>query len=500
MAITRAQQAKQMLQNGGMLVQPGFGGTRQGYRGDDAYGGGGDKGGNTGGGNGGSTARELGIMSRGKGPKGTTGNIGDGVDRTAVGPESEFVKNRNRQQIDKMLKGIRETVSPSTKFGNRLARIGLNVVGLPTGVPLGEVFAKSIDTAQTDIFGNPTDEDDGDRTDRGEGEYIAPTFEQRPMISEPETTAPVTSSPAVDLNRVAYRLMADGGAVMDDEPRQAYGLGSIVKKAARAVKKVAKSDIGKAAIAAAGVYYLGGGTFGGLRSGAPGFSFGNLPGAGFFKGKAALNTSLLQGLPSTAADRLATQAAKTAMGRATPGILSGLSLGQKAGLGIAALSALPLLGVGVEEDEEEPVTNAYLGDSLDIAAIRANPRKFQGQAYRLMAEGGDTEDAKEPVAKKVMPLIDMDGKEKDYRETGGFVDIGRMEKADDVPARLSKNEFVFTADAVRNAGDGSVDKGAEVMYNMMKNLEAGGEVSEESQGLKGARKMFQTSQRLEEVL
>ena len=42
MAITRAQQAKQMLQNGGMLVQPGFGGARQGYRGDDAYGGGRD--------------------------------------------------------------------------------------------------------------------------------------------------------------------------------------------------------------------------------------------------------------------------------------------------------------------------------------------------------------------------------------------------------------------------------------------------------------------------
>jgi hypothetical protein len=108
--------------------------------------------------------------------------------------------------------------------------------------------------------------------------------------------------------------------------------------------------------------------------------------------------------------------------------------------------------------------------------------------------------SKEPVAKKVMPLLDMDGMEKDYRETGGFVDMGRMEKADDVPARLSKNEFVFTADAVRNAGDGSVDKGAEVMYNMMKNLEAGGDVSEESQGLEGARKMFQTSQRLEEVI
>ena len=94
----------------------------------------------------------------------------------------------------------------------------------------------------------------------------------------------------------------------------------------------------------------------------------------------------------------------------------------------------------------------------------------------------------------------MDGKEKDYRETGGFVDMGRMEKADDVPARLSKNEFVFTADAVRNAGEGDIDKGAEVMYNMMKNLESGGEVSEDSQGLDGARAMFQTSQKLEGVM
>jgi hypothetical protein len=107
---------------------------------------------------------------------------------------------------------------------------------------------------------------------------------------------------------------------------------------------------------------------------------------------------------------------------------------------------------------------------------------------------------KEPVAKKTMPLLDMGGKEMDLREEGGFVPIGRMEKADDVPARLSKNEFVFTADAVRNAGDGDVDKGAEVMYNMMKNLESGGDVSEESQGLEGARKMFQTSQRLGEVI
>ena len=82
-------------------------------------------------------------------------------------------------------------------------------------------------------------------------------------------------------------------------------------------------------------------------------------------------------------------------------------------------------------------------------------------------------------------------------EEGGFVPIGGQEKADDVPARLSKNEFVFTADAVRAAGGGDVDAGAEVMENVMKNLEAGGEVSEESQGLEGARNMFANAQQLE---
>ena len=63
-------------------------------------------------------------------------------------------------------------------------------------------------------------------------------------------------------------------------------------------------------------------------------------------------------------------------------------------------------------------------------------------------------------------------KELDYRNSGGFVPIGVKEKADDVPAMLSKNEFVFTADAVRGAGNGSINKGAQKMYNLMKNLEA----------------------------
>ena len=67
-------------------------------------------------------------------------------------------------------------------------------------------------------------------------------------------------------------------------------------------------------------------------------------------------------------------------------------------------------------------------------------------------------------------LMSLGGNEMDLRG-GGFVPIGEYEKKDDVPARLSKNEFVFTADAVRAAGGGNVDAGADKMYNTMKQLE-----------------------------
>ena len=67
--------------------------------------------------------------------------------------------------------------------------------------------------------------------------------------------------------------------------------------------------------------------------------------------------------------------------------------------------------------------------------------------------------------------------ELDLRESGGFIPpVGVKEKADDIPAMLSNNEFVFTADAVRGMGDGNVNKGAQRMYDMMKKLEKGGRV------------------------
>jgi len=266
--------------------------------------------------------------------------------------------------------------------------------------------------------------------------------------------------------------MMDGG-MMDDTPeggimdletgRQMYFLGKLVKKATRAVKKIVKSPIGKVALLAAGAGYGGFGPLKGLFSG--------VKGAGFLKSAGVKNFLFKDGVPG----------------------LSNLS-----GKGIASIiggaSIIPLL-MGQKEEDEFDIDAYY-------AANRLNPNaplntRIGGSQFAF-AEGGSTE--KEPVATKTMPLLDMGGQEMDLRAEGGFVPIGRMEKADDVPARLSKNEFVFTADAVRNAGDGDVDKGAEVMYNMMKNLEDGGDVSEESQGLEGAKNMFQTSQRLGEVL
>jgi len=320
--------------------------------------------------------------------------------------------------------------------------------------------------------------------------------------------------------------LADGGIA--DLAREEMFVGGLVKGVkkglkgiTRGIKKVAKSPIGKLALAAAaGGYGFGLGPFKGMA------------GSGFLKGSAVKNFLFKDGVPG----------------------LSNLS-----GKGIASIiggaSLLPLL-MGAKEEDEFDIDAYYAANRLnpnaplnmriagsqfaanggrigydeagavmsekemkklaksplykgfkkmygvDPSMAKENPayedkfNMFEKIFKKGFAEGGEVE----PVAKKTLPLLDMGGMEKDYRAEGGFVPIGRMEKADDVPARLSKNEFVFTAEAVRNAGDGDVDKGAEVMYNMMKNLESGGDVSEESQGLKGAREMFQTSQRLGEVI
>tara|TARA_Y100000004_G_C8932656_1_gene420732 strand:- start:233 stop:1798 length:1566 start_codon:yes stop_codon:yes gene_type:complete len=112
-------------------------------------------------------------------------------------------------------------------------------------------------------------------------------------------------------------------------------------------------------------------------------------------------------------------------------------------------------------------SGGQLGQSLFNPMSRqmmARQRQNQGQAglSSLMnfAEGGMTS------APGVPSGMQVDGR------NGTFIPMGVREKADDVPAMLSKNEFVMTADAVRAMGDGNVNKGAQRMYDLMNTLEA----------------------------
>ena len=285
------------------------------------------------------------------------------------------------------------------------------------------------------------------------------------------------------------QLRAGGGIMTLEEPRQGFFLGKLVKKAKRAVKKITKSPLGKAAIIAGLGYGLGGAKF--------------LGGQGIFSGG--------QGLSRFAnLKNLFLPAATNPLGKR--GLLAGLafdpegnfSLGRAAlsGLGAAAIAAPFLMG-GDEEEvvEEAPFseTPSTISDIVDQArrqdaSLRFLPKpKFVDNFY--LANGGLAAfGEREPMQEG--GIMDLGGMEKDYR-TGGFVDLGAEERADDVPARLSKNEFVFTADAVRNAGGGDIDEGARVMQNMMDNLEAGGTISEESQGMNPAQEMFDQAQMME---
>ena len=557
MAITRAQQAKQMLQLGGRIGLQGGGRDAS----SDDFGGSGNTGG---GGNG----RDTDFQQRGMSKADYNASKG------------------NRGQ----------------NFGGRtsnLEKLGTLAKNVFNKTLIGRTISKFGPKSFTDKYGYATDyqgttgpssvDDDDDTGGEGEGIRLPMTY--NPMTTAASMMNPMTPQEgigALDLNRIAYRFMADGGFLEDtDEARQAYGLGSIVKKAFKTVrkpfkavtktlKKVAKSPTGRLLLAVAAPYALGpavasSAALGGL-SAAQQAALISAATTGItqvasgedldFKDialSAALSGAAAKALPpggsqATGASKAAS-ASKFQMPRGGGADFSQIAASStrpnmfdiagpvKGGSGISNIiknvtpeksslfstlgkslknigtkgldfakenplltiaGASGLAGLMAKREEQEEPGEVDRGPGIDIAAIRRRPfdymaPRFAGSQFDFYAaEGGQAK--KEPVAKKVMPLLDMGGMEKDYRAEGGFVPIGRMEKADDVPARLSKNEFVFTADAVRNAGDGDVDKGAEVMYNMMKNLEAGGDVSEESQGLEGARRMFQTSQRLEEVL
>jgi len=379
-----------------------------------------------------------------------------------------------------------------------------------------------------------------------------------------------------------YRQLKNRGGIMQLTDRNEYILGGIVKSVKKAVSGAvdtvtdfAKSDIGKLALTATGIYGLGGGF------GAGGFKFNNLPGASLFTrspigpqyslkglaegitkgtgimdiaktgakilGGSALITSLF-GSPQAAQEMYQRNPAivknyiaqyyKNINPDATDEEVEAFANSQLSEY--AAKQDLANGGrVGFEEGgtfltmEEASKRNPTLfmdtttynpipedadrQAAAEIArtmmAVRSLPREdgeiedtetmstkdfmineyFKPKRKELMENFGlSLEEAnnliKEAVAqirdKKadggmptgIMRLNQAGVKERDYREDGGFVPVGIKEKADDVPAMLSKNEFVFTADAVRGAGNGDVEKGAQRMYKIMKTLENGGTV------------------------
>ena len=336
-------------------------------------------------------------------------------------------------------------------------------------------------------------------------------------LDQAKEMAPPGESLAYINPEEAALLKSLGGAGEDINGTgiKSYFFKKIFRKAKKAVKKVVKSPIGKAALLG-GLGYLGATKLGGFK------------GLSSMFGKSGGIGKLLGGIKN-------------------------MGLGKQLGL-IGGIGGLGGLLAAQEEEEEPDFSNLDRGEGMnfdqiqrDIAAYRGGGQdasQMAAKGYRFLtpkrfalAEGGDIEgrkmmldnlevevmpdeseeramldammndidevmpeDRKMEFYKLIIPqlrksgelsdseykglmgelfgegkadggIMNLGGNEMDLRG-GGFVPLGAKEKADDVPARLSKNEFVMTADAVRAAGGGSVDKGADKMYSMMKNLES----------------------------
>ena len=347
------------------------------------------------------------------------------------------------------------------------------------------------------------------------------------------------------------RQMRNMGGIMGlEDRRQGYFLGKLVKKITKPIKKIVKSPLGKAALLGAAAYGLGGAKFlggEGIFKGGQGLSrFANLknlflPSASNVSGKDGILSSLLFKDGKFDLGR----AALTGLGATAIAAPFFMGDDEEVDEGVDFTGVQPMVASIRDQARRyytEPASRADLGlffmpDKQFVKPFASGgladiPRKgYDNGGDVMMASNMENDKILESLFEKYLDmglspldaekaardefekmtkrlgadrataaeggLMDLGGMEKDYRE-GGFVPIGAKERADDVPARLSKNEFVFTADTVRNAGGGDIDKGAEVMQNMMDNLEAGGTISEESQGMENpAQAMFDQAQMLE---
>jgi len=275
------------------------------------------------------------------------------------------------------------------------------------------------------------------------------------------------------------RQLYNSGGIMTMAPRQQYGLGSFVKKAVKgvtgAVKKVAKSDLGKAAMLAGGAYFAptlfgqsaGFGNFGNLVKGGVSGLFSKVPGAStasnFFKGEKTLGKTL----------------GVMAGGSLLGGLLAKVEEGDQDALGatrdVNSLRTYLDSGyrnLGYPEDEIPALVEKDVSEYGSAQGGYANGGRI-GYAYG----SNDIVDQASGIMGLPQRVNNAGVKELDLRDSGGFIPpVGVKEKADDIPAMLSNNEFVFTAKSVKELGDGDVNKDAQRMYDMMKKLEKGGRV------------------------
>ena len=276
----------------------------------------------------------------------------------------------------------------------------------------------------------------------------------------------------------AYREAMDKGPIDDYAMggRVNYGLGSLVKSVKKAVKGVVKGVKKNPLLAAAALNFAPM-----LAGGQPFFGLGGLKGSVKTFGNPL-------GFLNLSGDKTGSGAVMDALkvggaGGVITGLLSSLEReeGESDQDFMERTQAVKdQLKVQFQRLNPQGSNESNSDYDIRIDAMVANAQGAQGSfaiGGRVMKAMGDTasENAMQAGGIEGLPVRQNSKgvKELDLRKTGGFIPpVGVKEKADDIPAMLSNNEFVFTADAVRAAGGGNVNKGAQRMYDLMKNLES----------------------------
>ena len=315
------------------------------------------------------------------------------------------------------------------------------------------------------------------------------------------------------------RQLRRGGGIMEVAPRQGALLGGLkkaVKGVAKGISGILKSDVGKLGLLAGGAYFAptlfgkaaGFGNFGSLLKGGLSKGLGKLAGEktlgktlGVMAGGTVLggvlgalspeeqeevstgrNIGALRSKLTTAYQNLGYDESEIPalvdndLSEYTSGA-GGYAEGGRIGFNKGGSEAFKEYKQDLEDGIISPDTS--FNEWLDNNAPEPDYDKSYANGGRIGYAMGTDQIVDQASGIMGLPQnINKAGvKELDLRESGGFIPpVGIKEKADDIPAMLSNNEFVFTADAVRGMGDGNVNKGAQRMYDMMKKLEKGGRV------------------------